>query len=307
MIIAITGGSGFIGKLLVERCLKKGYEVRLLSRKNLPQNKQYNCFKGDLTNPKVDLSRFLDGVDILYHCAGEIVNKSLMQELHINGTKNLIKKAKGNVKRWIQLSSVGAYGKSRSGIITEKSNEDPLGVYEVTKTESDNLVIESGIPFSILRPSNVFGSSMPNQSIYMLFAMVKKRLFFYIGKKGVLLNYVHVDDVVEALVCCGENKNAIGEIFNISQSITIENLISVLKIEFNIQRKIIRLPEWFVRSFTYIFKIIPIFPLSSSKIDALTGRCIFNSSKIQRMLDFNFKLSLKDHFKSFLNENKNYF
>ena len=299
MIIAITGGSGFIGRILVKKSLENNYKVRLLSRKSLPENEGYIPFKGDLSDPKVDLSNFLDGVDILYHCAGEVINEALMNELHVNGTKRLIKQAKGKVGRWVQLSSVGAYGKCRSGVVTEKTKEQPLGVYETTKTESDNLVKASGIPYLILRPSNVFGDNMTNQSLHNLFSMIQKGLFFYIGKKGSMLNYIHVDDVVEALVKCGENENITEEVFNISQSIILENLIvSLLNYEGK-NTTFIRLPEWLVRLFTGLFKVIPKFPLTSSKIDALTLRSVYDSNKIQNLLDFQFKNSLEDDFKSF--------
>jgi len=299
MIIAITGGTGFIGKLLVKKLLQKDHQIRLLSRNPLPKNKGYVQFKGDLTDPKVDLSSFLDGVDILYHCAGEVIHQSLMKDLHVNGTKRLLIQAKGKIGRWVQLSSVGAYGKCRSGIVSEKTKDQPLGVYEITKTKSDNLVKASEIPYLILRPSNVFGNSMSNKSLYRMFSMIRKGLFFYIGKKGAILNYIHVDDVVEALVSCGESQTAVGEVFNISQSITVENLITSLSKDSEKQTKVIRLPEWFVRICTSVLRFIPKFPLSSSKIDALTGRCAYDSQKIQKSLDFKFTNTLEEDFKSF--------
>ena len=151
MIIAITGGSGYIGKRLLDNLLNTNFEIRLLSRKPFINKNRIKFFLGDLTSPKDDLSEFLDGVDVLYHCAGEINNENLMHELHVNGTKRLISYAKGNIGLWVQLSSVGAYGNHRVGIVSEKSKENPSGMYEETKTISDNLVIKSGIPFAIVR------------------------------------------------------------------------------------------------------------------------------------------------------------
>jgi nucleoside-diphosphate-sugar epimerase len=302
MIIAITGGSGFIGKLLVKQYLQTDHQVRLLSRRPLPKNNRYKSFKGDLTDPNVDLSRFLDGVDILYHCAGEVINEALMKELHVNGTQRLINQAKGKVGRWIQLSSVGAYGTCRSGVITEESLEQPTSLYETSKTVSDNLVRDSGIPYVILRPSNVFGIGMSNQSLYRMLSMIQKGMFFYIGKNGTLLNYIHVDKVVEALINCGNNKNAIGEVFILSQSITTEKMTSSFMEGLGIKRKILRFPEWLIRMVIYVCRVIPKFPLTSSRIDALTGRCIYNSNKIQKLLGFEFRTTLEENFKSLTKE-----
>jgi len=296
MIIAITGGSGFIGSLLVDKLLKQGNQVRLLSRKNQLKDVGVQYFLGDLSNPNVDLSSFIDSVDILYHCAGEINNKSLMHELHVNGTQRLVDAAQGKVGRWVQLSSIGVYGTCRNGAITEDSEEQPFGVYERTKTESDKIVINSGIPFVILRPSNVFGVKMANQSLFQLISMINKGLFFYLGRKGALANYIAVEDVVEALFLCGNRGNALGEIYNLSQTIEIEKMVLSFSIGLGIEGKFLRLPEFPVRVLAKVFTIFSRLPLTTTRIDALTSRCIYKSNKIIEELNFEFKSTLEESF-----------
>jgi len=296
MIIAITGGSGFIGSLLVDKFLKHSNQVRLLSRNTRAERKNVQYFLGDLSNPSVDLSGFLDGVDILYHCAGEVSNESLMQELHVNGTQRLADAAQGKIGRWVQLSSVGAYGACRDGTITEDSKEQPFGVYERTKTESDKIVINSRIPFVILRPSNVFGIKMTNQSLFQLIGMINKGLFFYLGKRGVLINYIDVEDVVEALFLCGNRDNALGEIYNLSQTIEIEKMVLSFSFVLGVKSKFLRLPEFPIRALVKIFAIFPKFPLTTTRIDALTSRCTYKSNKIIEELNFKFKSTLEESF-----------
>ena len=296
MIIAITGGSGFIGSLLVDKHLKHGDQVRLLSRNILLERKNVQYFLGDLSSSSVDLSDFVDSVDILYHCAGEVNNKSLMQELHVNGTQRLVDAAQGKIGRWVQLSSVGAYGARRTGMITESSKEQPFGIYERTKTEADKIIKNSNIPYVILRPSNVFGVDMINQSIFQLISMISKGLFFYLGKKGVLVNYVAVEDVVEALHLCGNHDNALGEIYNVSQTIVIEEMVLSFSIGLGVKGKFLRLPEFPIRTLVKIFAIFPKFPLTTTRIDALTKRCTYKSNKIMEELGFKFKSTLEESF-----------
>ena len=296
MIVAITGGGGFIGKQLVNRHIQQGDQVRLLSRKAPLRGVNVQYFPGDLSSLNVDLSSFLDNVDILYHCAGEINDESLMQELHVNGTQRLVNAAQGKISRWVQLSSVGVYGACRDGTITEDSKEQPLGIYEQTKTESDKIVKNSGIPCVILRPSNVFGVDMINQSIFQLISMISKGLFFYLGKKGVLVNYVAVEDVVEALHLCGNHDNALGEIYNISQTTVIEEMVLSFSIGLGVQGKFLRLPEFPIRALVKIFAIFPKFPLTTTRIDALTNRCTYKSNKIMEELGFKFKSTLEESF-----------
>ena len=76
MIVSITGGTGFIGKILVEKHLKRGDQVRVLTRRAQSVNPNVRIFIGNLFSPDIDLSEFLKNTDILYHCAGEIQDKS---------------------------------------------------------------------------------------------------------------------------------------------------------------------------------------------------------------------------------------
>jgi nucleoside-diphosphate-sugar epimerase len=197
----------------------------------------------------------------------------------------------------VQLSSVGVYGACRDGTITEDSKEQPLGIYEQTKTESDKIVKNSGIPYAILRPSNVFANDMSNQSLRGLLRTVYRGLFFFIGKENkYLVNYIHVTDVVNALMCCGSNDKALGEVFNLSQLTTVEKMITSFAFGMGSNKKILRLPEGIVRVVAGIFGYIPRFPLTSSRIDALTGRCIYNSDKVQKILEFKYSMTLEERF-----------
>jgi len=300
MIVAITGGNGFIGKLLVDRLLELGHQVRVLTRNFTTQKKNVQYFQGDLSRQDNDFSSFLDGVDILFNCAGEINNESLMQELHVEGTKRLVEAAKGKISRWVQLSSVGVYGERLLGEVNENSREQPCTVYESTKNESDNIVRNSSIPYVILQPSNIFGDDMPNQSMRGLVNVIRSGLFFYIGKKNeVKVNYVHVSDVVNALIICSSNKNALGEVFIVSQSLRLESMIISLASGIGSNNKIFRFPEAIVRVLVLIFGWIPRFPLTTSRIDALTGKCVYNSEKIIKILGFSYSMSLEERLRLF--------
>ena len=158
MKVAITGASGFIGKLL-----EMGDEINILSRKNTNEYEIYTnvkFFLGDICN--IDsLVDFVEKVDVLYHCAAEIKEESKMQLINEEGTKNLIKVASGKIKHWVQLSSTGVYGAVYDGQISEEQPYNPNNEYERTKLNSDLLLLKPQeklkFTFTIIRPSNVFG------------------------------------------------------------------------------------------------------------------------------------------------------
>jgi len=300
MRIAITGGSGFIGQRLLRYFVQQDFEVRVLSRNKLIQGSGFDFFYGDLSDSKVDLSSFVERVDVLYHCAGELRDESLMEELHVGGTKRLVEAAKGKIGRWVQLSSVGAYGINRDGVISENSKEKPFSIYEKTKTHSDMIVIKSGIPYSILRPSIVFGNNMPNQSLIALLKTIDRGLFFFIGKKNEYkVNYIHVEDVVNVMILCSSKAEALNEVFILSQSASVEEMIYSIASGLESKKKIYRLPTPFVRLIMLTFGRLPGFPLTASRVKALTGQCVYNSNKVEKTLSFRYSMSLEERFRLF--------
>jgi len=300
MQVGITGGSGFIGRHLVRECLSRGHHVKVLSRKGVHSATGVTVCLGDLTDPRSDLEPFVQGLDILYHCAGEIRDESLMRGLHVEGTKRLVEAAVGKIGRWVQLSSVGTYGKKRSGIIDEATPVSPFGVYESTKTESDLMVVNvadrSGMDYAILKPSNVFGIDMPNQSLIGMIKMLRKGFFFYVGRRGAVMNYVHISSVIRALMLCGEHNTAPGNTYILSDHVTIEEMVSAFAQGMGIAAPTLRIPEKLVRALVTTFQILPGIPLSTSRVDAMTGRARYNSSKIERDLVYKEEIPLIRHF-----------
>lgn len=299
MIIAVTGGTGFIGRNLVLHHLALGDEVRVLSRrslasKGLPDSVKWYC--GDLTCSE-DLQSFVDQVDVLYHCAGEIRDEALMSALHVDGTRELIGAATGKIGRWVQLSSVGVYGFPQCGAITEASQHRPTGVYEVTKKQSDDLVVEAGMggafEWAILRPSIVFGEQMANQSLFQMIKVIDKKMFFFIGRPGASANYIHVDNVVYALSLCASLPQATGKIFNLSDYVTLEAFVEMIASALGKNRSCIRLPVIVTKRISRIGTLLSKrFPLTESRINAMTTRVVYPIDSIQTILGYSHKVPM---------------
>jgi nucleoside-diphosphate-sugar epimerase len=301
MIVAITGGTGFIGKKLVSRLVERGNTVRLLTRRpalsGLSSLVQVQAC--DLVAARVDeLAAMLDGVDVLYHCAGQLKDTQAMQALHVDATRKLVEAASGRVGRWVQLSSVGVYGQARDGLITEESALHPAGQYEITKTESDRIVIDGanrgGYSYSMLRPSNVFGAGMSNQSLFGMIAMIDRDLFFYIGKPGAAANYIHVDNVAEGLIRCATMEAARGRVFNLSDHRTLEEFAHTIAGALGRPAPWLRIPEPAARLVAATLGRLPRFPLTPSRVDALVTRSQYPIARIQQELGYRHVTSMED-------------
>ena len=124
MVVAVTGGTGFVGAGVVRAHLSRGDDVRVLTRREAPPALAgARLVRGNLAHGEVP-KEFLSGADVLYHCAGELRNEGGMYALHVEGTRRLLELASGAVGRWVQLSSVGVYGPRREGTITEDTTFD---------------------------------------------------------------------------------------------------------------------------------------------------------------------------------------
>lgn len=301
MIVAITGGTGFIGQRLVARHLETGDSVRVLTRHPLTRLHLPNSVKlyqSDLAAGMDKLKAFVDQADILYHCAGEINNPSLMAAVHIQGTRNLLEAASGRIGRWVQLSSVGVYGPQKEGSITEDSPLNPQGPYEVTKKESDRLVLESlannHINFSILRPSNIYGPGMTKGYLKQLISIIDKGLFFFIGPQGSSANYIHVDNVCHALIQCGQQPQAEGRIYNLSDHRTLETFVQIICQTLGKSVPQLRIPEKPVRWIANCIGFIPGMPLTTSRINALVNRSIYCNNRIETELGYSHIVTMEE-------------
>jgi nucleoside-diphosphate-sugar epimerase len=298
MLVGITGASGFIGSAVARRHLDAGDSVRCLTRR--PQaiaQPGVGVVEGYLERPTDALVRFADGLDVLYHCAGEVVDVRRMHPVNVEGVRALLRAAAGRIGRWVQLSSLGVYGPHQSGVISEDTRVAPRGIYERTKADADALVMEAGhlrhvASYTVLRPSIVFGTGMPNQSVVQMMRMVQRRLFFYIGSKGASANYVHVSNVADALVLCGTSPAADGQVYNLSDWCTVEDFVGAIADALGCPRPRLRLPEWPVRQAVRVINRVASLPLTDSRVDALVNRSRYSIQRIQRDLKFSLAVSI---------------
>jgi len=287
------------------------HQISVLSRTmQLSYPPSVTIIEGDLADGNCNLDKFLSGCDLIFHCAGEVSDTSRMRQVHVVGTERLLDATKKYASKanktihWVQLSSVGAYGLEHTGskvierIVTEEASENPIGEYEVTKTQSDKLVRESAkdghITFSMLRPTFVFGVGMRNQSLISLVKFIRRGLFFYIGKKGAVTNYIHVDDVVDALILCGFHKRAIGQVYNLSNDCLLEEVVESIAASANISAPKLRVPRNVAIIMVQVIGIFVPLPLTLERVKALSNRTRYSSHKIFSELGFRPKRYVPD-------------
>lgn len=301
MRVGITGATGFIGRRLLRRHVEHGDSVRALSRRpdpGLEWSRGVDWFTGDLTDSTGIPPKFVQGLDVLYHCAAELHDVSKAEAVNVEGTRRLVNAARGEVGRWVQLSSAGVYGRRMEGTVNEDSAEQPQTVYEASKAFSDVLVRRAATagafpPPVILRPTIVFGPEMPNQSVFQLVRIIDRGMFFFIGPPGASANYVDVSCVVEALARCASEPGAAGRTYILSDTRTIESFAGAIADALGRPRPGLRIPASLARTAAVAGGWIPRFPLTRSRVDAMTTRCRYEGERICRELDFSYPVTIE--------------
>lgn len=315
MIVAITGATGFIGRRIAEYHIKLNDEVRYLTRTNHMPVYGAKSFLGDVNSVEEHLAPFFKNADVIYHCAGEVENEALMHHTHVEGMLNLLDVVeKVNIKslkqcHWIQLSSCGAYGQNAKSktverFVNEISFENPNGEYERTKTEADRLIISFAkkhdfLKFTIIRPTIVFGSGMRSTVIIRLANLIKRRVFFYIGHKNAVANYVHVDDVVCAMTLSSKKTAAYNQTFIVSNDCKFSDFINVIADTVSVPRPHLVLNELILRKFITIVGRWVKLPISKEQVDVMMRQTYYSNDKLKKYLNWSPKASvlaqLKEH------------
>lgn len=297
--VAITGGNGFVGRRLVRRHLDRGDRVHVLTRRGFSSPDGPGSpiqYLGDLAAGQIPPA-FLEKADVLYHCAAELHDQTAMRRVNVEGTRHLLALARGRLGRWVQLSSAGVYGSNASGEVTEETPPAPRNPYEQSKAEADRAVIDAGatqnLEYAILRPTNVFGPDMSNQSIRQWAQLIRKGLYFHVGPAGASANYIHVDNVVLALELCGTHPDAAGRIFNLSDFRTMEEFVGAMAAALNVKAPTGRVPMGLASLLARMAGWIPGNPLTNSRLGVLTDRSTYPIDLIQRQLGYSHVVSME--------------
>jgi nucleoside-diphosphate-sugar epimerase len=140
----------------------------------------------------------------------------------------------------------------------------------------------------------VFGVGMTNQSLLSLIAMIDRGLFFYIGKPGASANYIHVNNVAEGLIRCGTSPQAKGRTYNLSDHCTMEHFIDVIVNSLGFVSPRIRIPETIAHVAGMTLGRIPGFPLTQSRVLALSNRAKYPIGRIQKELGYRHIIAMED-------------
>jgi len=275
---AVLGGSGFIGRYIVQRLAARGDVIPvgcrhaqeakfLMPLGNVGQIATINVTIGD----EQVLHAFLAGNDALVNCVG-ILRESgaqTFERAHHTGPARLARLAReARIERFVHISAIGADSRSTSA-------------YARTKAAGEAAVRDAFPTVTILRPSVVFG---PEDQFFNRFAAIAaiSPVLPLIGGGHTRFQPVYVGDVANAVLKCLDDPTTAGRTYELGgpKVYTFRELIQLLLDEIRRKRLLANLPFGLAAAQARLMSILPSPPLTPDQVELLKRDNVVSSSAL---------------------------
>ena len=247
--IIVLGGSGFVGKSLLQKLESKKFKVKVMVNSSKIKNK-FKKFHGDILDKKTFENQIKNG-DIIINLVGQYNGHiSNFIDLNIKGGLNLLESCKGkkNIKI-ILISSIDAYGENMHYASKEKDKSSPQNNYGLIKLLAEkmyeNFANIHGLDVIVLRLSNLYGPNKKNGLILNILKAIKKNGTISINHNGKQQrDYLFIEDAVDGIIkaiqCRLKKYNVInissGKRYRSTEIIKLAQELSHKKLKFKLKK-----------------------------------------------------------------------
>ena len=303
MKVSIFGGSGFVGDYLINELIDSKYNVYALVRLG-NKHKIRNCNKikiitGEIDNPTAMEQTMINTQAVIYNIGIIRESKSYgdtFEKLHFLCLKKCVDMAKKlNIKRFILMSANGV-------------KESGTG-YQRTKYRAEQYLKDSGLDYTIFRPSLIFGDSSDKQEFCkqlrddMLSLPVPGPLFFdglnILNAGEFKMSPIHIEDVSKIFIKSLSMPETIGQTYKLGgDDLNWKTIVKTIAVASNKETKMfIPVPAFFIKIAANLFGNL--LPISKEQIIMLMEENVCNSEEV-------FKLFSIEQPKTFSKENLEY-
>ncbi|MGO8761127.1 MAG: hopanoid-associated sugar epimerase [Desulfobaccales bacterium] len=261
----VTGGTGFVGRAVVEELLAAGRAVRVLARN--PDHPalaglEVEVAEGDLRDPD-SLHRALTGCIRLFHVAADyrlwVPDPATMYAINVEGTRQVLTAAAAHgLERVVYTSTVGTLGNPGDGTpgteATPVSLKDMVGHYKRSKFLAEQVALDfarQGLNLVVVNPSTPVGpwDFRPTPTGQMIVDFLKRRMPAYL-ETG--LNLIHVKDVARGHLLAEAN-GVTGEKYILGyENLSLSQIFHLLADVTGLPAPKVKLPYWPVLAMAYV-------------------------------------------------------
>ncbi len=222
MIALVTGATGFLGRQVVRALGSQGIEVRCLvhtpGREQVLSEQQVDVHYGNVGDPAAIRAAFYD-VDVVVHLVAVIreSRRVTFEGVNLKGTQNIVAAARvSGVKHFIQMSAIGAA-------------DTPRYSYLFSKWRAEQEVAASGLPYTILRASLLFGEG--DDFINRLAGLVRAFPITPIAGSGrAVFQPIAVDEVARCIAATAGREDLMGRVIEIGgpQQLSYNKMVDIV-------------------------------------------------------------------------------
>ncbi len=220
----VTGGTGFIGRHLLDALLKQGASVTVLSRHPQPElGRRCVTVVGDLARPET-IEGICRGIDTVFHLGGHAhavdqpddKYEQVNWRVTVEGTRALLAESMhAGVNRFLFFSSVKAMGEGGEARLDETAECRPVTAYGIARREAEKLVLAADrqtMLSAVLRLPMVYGPGSKGNLTRMIEAIARGR-FPPLPEISNRRSMVDVRDVVQAALLAATSSVAAGKVY----------------------------------------------------------------------------------------------
>lgn len=278
-MILVTGGTGFIGRNLVKSLVDSGQQVRILLK---PSNESPKFPKGIAVEVAISsltdtqgIRAALKGITEVYHLAGAERKGTAgdLNNVDVEGTKTLVDAARqSKLERIYFLSHHGAARAS---------------AYPVMKAKAiaENWIINSSIPYTIVRTGAVFGPGDQFTEPLLRLVRLFPGFFFIPGKGDNLLQPIWIDDLIQSLRLLQQDPKTVNRNYSLGgmEALTYRRIVELILEKTGKNRRIVSVTPAYLRTFSlWVNQLYPKFPVSIFWLDHMAEDRTTNLDSLPR-------------------------
>ncbi len=276
-MILVTGGSGFIGRRLVARLAEGGRAVRVLARgrrqDGLPAGVETaagNVVSGEgLAEAMTGAERVVHLVAIIREGRGQTFDGVIR-----GGTERVVEAARAaGARKLVYVSAIAA-------------RDDPTYLYLVAKWRAEQALINSGLNYTILRPSIIFGEG--DEFINALAGLARRPLVPIAGDGRSKFQPLWVEDLASCIVACLDDGAHDREIVEVGgpEQFTYEELIDAVMLEMGVSRRKAHVPLALVKLLARLMGVLPRPPVTVEQLKMLALDNVTEPAAVQKAFGF---------------------